>query len=132
MAESREENRDVTGQPSQDDTTIGALVNRLKESGESAFNKLSEQLLENATFMAAFRRAVEAKGQVDRTVSGTMDFINLPSKNDVGRVLEELESVGAQLARQQKAVAAIERSLVQLNAAVAQLVERVDRARGAE
>jgi hypothetical protein len=82
----------------EDDRSIGAFINRLKTSGESAFNKLSEQLLENPAFMSAFRRAVEAKGQVDKTVSGTMDFMNLPSKNDVQRVLEELTSVSAQLA----------------------------------
>lgn len=105
-----------------DDTSIGTLVTRLKESGESAFNRLSEQLLETPMFMAALRRAVEAKGQVDRTVSGTMDFVNLPSKNDVERVLEELSSVSAQLARQQKALAAIEQSLGQLQVAVARLI----------
>jgi hypothetical protein len=120
----------VTEQP-EDDRSIGAFINRLKTSGESAFNKLSEQLLENPAFMSAFRRAVEAKGQVDKTVSGTMDFMNLPSKNDVQRVLEELTSVSAQLARQQKAITAIERALVQLNAAVAQLVAREPPSSGA-
>jgi hypothetical protein len=117
----------VAQQPSQEDTTISALFNRLKESGESAFNKLSEQLLENPVFMSAFRRAVEAKGQVDRTVSGTMDFMNLPSKNDVQRVVEELQSLTAQVTRQQKVITSLEHSAVQLNAAVAQLLARLDR-----
>jgi hypothetical protein len=108
----------VAQQPSQEDTTISALFNRLKESGESAFNKLSEQLLENPVFMSAFRRAVEAKGQVDRTVSGTMDFMNLP---------EELQSLSAQVTRQQKVITSLEHSAVQLNAAVAQLLARLDR-----
>ena len=120
-------------QPSSaDDTSIGAFVGRLKESGESAFNKLSEQLLETPMFMSAFRRAAEAKGQVDRTVSGTMDFMNLPSKNDMQKLMDELGAVSTQLARQQKAIGSLERSLVQLNAAVAQLVARLDTPPGRE
>ena len=109
----------------QDDTTVGTLVNRLKESGETAFNKLSEQLLETPMFLSAFRRAIEAKGQVDKTVSGTMDFINLPSKNDVARVLEELEAISTQLARQQRVVANLEQALVQCNATMAQLLAKM-------
>jgi hypothetical protein len=122
----------VTAQTPSDDSTIGTLLNRLKDSGESAFNRLSEQLLETPMFMAAFRRAVEAKSQVDRTVSGTLDFVNLPSKNDVQRVLEELESLGAQVARQQKTLAALERGLAQVGAAVADLSARVGREPAAE
>lgn len=113
------------GPQSQDDTSITGLVSRLKESGETAFNKLSEQLLENPTFMAAFRRALEAKGQVDKTVSGTLDFINLPSKNDFARLLEEIESLSAQVGRQQRVITSLEQGFVQLNAAVAQLLARL-------
>jgi hypothetical protein len=98
----------------QDDRTISALLGRLKESGESAFNSLSAQLLENPTFLAALRRALEAKGQVDRTVSGTLDLVNLPSKNDVTRILEALESLGAQLARQQRSLAALEQAVARI------------------
>jgi uncharacterized membrane protein len=122
----------VTAQTPPDDTTIGALLNRLKDSGESAFNRLSEQLLETPMFMSAFRRAVEAKAQVDRTVSGTMDFVNLPSKNDVQRLLEELESLGAQVVRQQKTLASVERALAQVNATLAELAARLDRGTAAE
>jgi hypothetical protein len=110
-----------------DEKTIGAFVNRLRESGESAFNKLSEQLLENPMFMAAFRRAVEAKGQVDKTVSGTLDLMNLPSKNDVQRLEDELRAIATQLARQQRAIAGLERTLVQLNATVAEIAARSSR-----
>jgi hypothetical protein len=105
-----------------DETTIGTLVNRLKESGESAFNRLSEQLLETPMFMAALRRAVEAKSQVDKTVSTTMDFVNLPSKNDIDRLLEELGSLGAQVARQQKVLTSIEQGVAQLQVTVARLM----------
>jgi uncharacterized membrane protein len=122
----------MASQTPQDETPLGTLLNRLKDSGESAFNRLSEQLLETPMFMTAFRRAVEAKAQVDRTVSGTMDFVNLPSKNDVQRVLEELESLGAQVARQQKTLAAVEKGLAQVNAAVTDLAARFDRGPAAE
>jgi hypothetical protein len=115
----------VAEQSSREESTVGTLIARLKDSGESAFNKLSEQLLETPAFMAAFRRALEAKGQVDRTVSGTMDFVNLPSKNDVTRILEEIDSLSTQVTRHQKALTSIEQQLGLLNAAVAQLVSRV-------
>jgi hypothetical protein len=103
------------------ESLIGGFLSRLKESGEGAFNKLSEQLLENPVFLDALRRTLEAKGQVDRTISGTLDFVNLPSKNDFGRMLEELEDVSARIARQQKAIAQIEQDM----AVVKALVERL-------
>lgn len=110
--------------PPPDDVTIGSLLGRLRESGESAFNSLSEQLLENPTFMSAFRRAAEAKAEVDRTVSGTLDFMNVPSKNDVQRLLEELGALSGQVARQQKVLLAIERTLSSINTTLADLVAR--------
>ena len=70
---------------------ITTLMNHLKESGESAFNRLSEQLLDNPVFMNAMQRTLQAKTQVDKTVSGTLDFVNVVSKNDVQRILEEIE-----------------------------------------
>lgn len=100
----------------QEDTSIGALLNRLRESGEGTFNKLSEQLLENPAFLSAFRKAIEAKGQVDRTVSGAMDFINVPSKNDISRILEEVESIGLQLARQQRVLGELQKAIGTLTA----------------
>jgi hypothetical protein len=103
----------------QDDRTISALLGRLKESGESAFNSLSAQLLENPTFMAALRRALEAKGQVDRTVSGTLDLVNLPSKNDVARIVEALDAVSAQLARQQRTLAVLEQAVARIESLLA-------------
>lgn len=103
------------------ESLIGGFLGRLKESGEGAFNKLSEQLLENPVFLDALRRTLVAKGQVGRTISGTLDFVNLPSKNDFGRLLEELEAVSARIARQQKAIAQIEQDV----AVVKALVERL-------
>ena len=107
--------------PVVNDDLLLDCFNRLKESGESTFNRLSEQLLETPMFMSAFRRAVEAKGSVDRTVSGAMDFMNLPSKNDFERVLEEVNTIGAQLTRQQKTLAGIEQALAQIQTRLAQL-----------
>lgn len=102
-----------------DDRTISAFLGRLKESGESAFNSLSAQLLEHPAFMAALRRALEAKGEVDRTVSGALDLVNLPSKNDVERILATLESMTAQLARQQRSLAALEQAVARLETRLA-------------
>jgi hypothetical protein len=104
-----------------DESLIGAFLNRLKESGEGAFNRLSEQLLENPLFLDAMRHTLEAKGQMDRTISGTLDFVNLPSKNDIGRIVEELESLSAKIAKQQRSMAQIEQDM----AVVKALVERL-------
>lgn len=97
---------------------ITAFVNQLKESGETAFNRLSEQLLENPLFMKALARTVAAKGQVDRTVADTMDFVNVVSKNDVQRILEELETLSQKVGRTQRAVASMERLLEEMKTAV--------------
>lgn len=97
---------------------IAAFVNQLKESGETAFNRLSEQLLENPLFMKALQRTVEAKGQVDRTVAGTMDFVNVVSKNDVQRILDEIEELSNKVGRTQRAVASMERLLEEMKSAI--------------
>ncbi len=105
-----------------DESLIGGFLNRLKESGEGAFNKLSEQLLENPVFLDAMRRTLEAKGQVDRTISGTLDFVNLPSKNDLTRILDELESLSARVAKQQRSIAQIEQDMAVTKALVERLI----------
>ena len=100
---------------------ISNLMNQLKESDESAFNRLSEQLLENPLFMKALQRTIEAKTQVDKTVSGTLDFVNVVSKNDITRILEEIEGLSAKVGRTQRAVASIERLLEEMKATVDKL-----------
>jgi len=107
------------------DALIGGFMSQLMRSGEGAFNKLSEQLLENPLFLDAVRRTIEAKGRVDRTVSGTMDLVNLPSKNDVARIVEELESISAKLGKQQKAIAALEHDIKVMKALVETVATRV-------
>jgi hypothetical protein len=113
------------------DSLIGGFLSRLKESGEGAFNKLSEQLLENPVFLDAMRRTLEAKGQVDRTVSGTLDFVNLPSKNDFARVVEVLESLAGKVAAQQRALTQIEQDVVVVKSLVEGLVAARARGRSA-
>lgn len=97
---------------------ITIFVNQLKESGETAFNRLSEQLLENPVFMKALQRTAEAKSHVDKTVAGTMDFVNVVSKNDVQRILEEIEELSNKLGRTQRAVASMERLLEEMKTAL--------------
>jgi len=102
---------------------ITVLMNHLKESGESAFNRLSEQLLENPLFMTAMQRTLQAKSQVDKTVAGTFDFVNVVSKNDVQRILEEMEALSAKVGRTQRAVASMERLLEEMKAALDKLAQ---------
>jgi uncharacterized coiled-coil protein SlyX len=103
------------------DTLIGGFLSRLRDSGEGAFNRLSEQLLENPVFLDALRRTLEAKGQVDRTISGTLDLMQLPSKNDTQRVTEMLEEISTRVAKQQRMLTQIEQDV----AVVKALVERL-------
>ena len=101
-----------------DEKAIGSLLDRLKDSGEQALNNFSQRLLDNPTFLAALRRSIEAKERVGKTISGTMDFVNLPSKNDMVAIREGLERLEMRVAAQQRALAAIEQRLDELKATV--------------
>jgi len=81
---------------------ISGFLGKLKDSGEAAFEELSSQLMENPLFMKALKKGLETKGEIDNKVSGAMDFMNLPSKNDVARLLEEIERVRSRMAQQQR------------------------------
>lgn len=103
------------------DTLIGSFIDTLKASGEGAFNRLSDQLLQTPVFLSALQQSLAAKGHVDRTVSTTLDLVNLPSKNDVARVLEELEALSARVGRQQRSLATIEAQLSEIKGTLARL-----------
>jgi hypothetical protein len=90
---------------------ISGFLSKLKNSGEAAFDELSNQLMENKVFMSAMRKSLEAKDQVDRTVSGTMDFMNLPSKNDVDRLMEEIDGLRSRMVKQQRVLKKIDQRL---------------------
>ncbi len=106
-----------------DETTnenaVTTLLERLRNSGEQAINDLSQRLLENPTFLAALRRSIEAKDRVGRTISGTMDFVNVPSKNDVNAIMEAIEHLGIRVANQHRALTAIEQRLDEIKKALA-------------
>ena len=93
---------------------IRGLLSKLKSSGEAAFEELSNELMENELFLAAMKKSLEAKAHVDKTVSGTMDFMSLPSKNDVTKVLEEIEAIRSRLVKQQRILKNLEKSVGEL------------------
>ncbi len=101
------------------EATARSLLGRLRDSGEQALNELSQKLLENPTFLTALRRSVEAKESLGRTISGTMDFVNLPSKNDMAAIKEAVEHLGIRLARQERALAAIDKKLDEIKSLLA-------------
>jgi ribosomal 50S subunit-associated protein YjgA (DUF615 family) len=107
---------DETQNEAEAETAVRSLLGRLKDSGEQVFNELSQQLLENPTFLAALRRSIEAKERVGRTISGTMDFVNLPSKNDVAAVMDAIEHLSVRVAKQERTLAAIEQGLAEIKA----------------
>ena len=112
----------------ENDKAVSSLLGRLKGSGEQVLNELSQQLLENPTFLAALRRSIEAKERVGRTISGTMDFVNLPSKNDMSAILAAIEHLDLRVGQQQRSLAAIEQRLDEMKAAL----ETVVRAQGGQ
>jgi len=102
-------------EPKQEDPgPIQGFLDSLKKSGQAAFDELSAQLLENELFLAAMKKSLEAKGRVDKTIGETLDFMSLPSKNDVVKVLEEIEGLRSRLVRQQRALTSLEKSVQEL------------------
>ncbi len=110
---------DQTPNDAEAEKDVRSLLGRLKDSGEQVFNDLSQQLLENPMFLAALRRSVEAKQRVGRTISGTMDFVNLPSKNDVSALMEAIEHLSIRVAKQERTLTAIQQRLDEIKAAIA-------------
>lgn len=120
----------MSDEATNNETTVTSLLERLKNSGEQAINDLSQRLLENPTFLAALRRSIEAKDRVGRTISGTMDFVNLPSKNDVTAIMEAIEHLSIRVANQQRTLTAIEQRLEEMRKTLAALAQQ--RGGGAE
>ena len=121
MADETEKKAEQVVQPDvepESEPTVRSLFGRLKDSGEQVINDLSQQLLENPTFLAALRRSIEAKERVGRTISGTMDFVNLPSKNDMAAIMDAIEHLSVRVAKQERTLAAIEQRLAEMKAAL--------------
>lgn len=104
----------MTEPENEDPGPVRGFLASLKNAGQAAFDELSEQLLENELFLAAMKRSLEAKGRVDKTVGETLDFMSLPSKNDVARVLEEIEGIRSRLVKQQRALRNLEQGVQEL------------------
>jgi hypothetical protein len=93
---------------------ISGFLGQLKDSGEAAFEELSNQLMENPLFMKALKKSLEAKGEIDKRVSGAMDFMHLPSKNDVAKLLDEIERVRSRMAKQQRMLQKVESEMAEM------------------
>ena len=104
----------MTESKKEDAGPIGNFLASLKNSGQAAFDELSAQLLENELFLAGMKKSLEAKGRVDKTVGETLDFMSLPSKNDVARLLEEIEGIRSRLVKQQRALRNLEQGVQEL------------------
>ncbi len=93
-----------------DENLVGELIGKLRGAGEDTFNQLAGQLMQNETFLSVMQQSLEAKQQVDSAVSGTMDFVNLPSKNDIAAIVERLDALATRLARLEGKVDALAKS----------------------
>lgn len=90
-----------------DENLVSELVGKLRGAGEETFNQLAGQLMQNETFLSVMQQSLSAKQQVDSAVSGTMDFVNLPSKNDISAIVDRLDAISTRLARLESKVDAL-------------------------
>jgi hypothetical protein len=76
-------------------------VKRLYEFGEQQLGKLAAEMLSNPAvaeaLSAAFQKAFEAKGKVDRNMQTLLGLLNLPSKADLNRLATKLEAIQGSL-----------------------------------
>ena len=97
-----------------DESLVNDLIGKLRNAGEDTFNQLAGQLMQNETFLSVMQQSLAAKQQVDTAVSGTMDFVNLPSKNDIASLVERLDALATRTARIEGKVDALAESVAQL------------------
>jgi hypothetical protein len=78
-----------------------AVLSRLFELGEGTLGRLAEELLSNpriaAAFAEALKRAMEAKGTVDRNIQTVLGLLNVPSRHDVSKLATKLEAIQGNL-----------------------------------
>jgi hypothetical protein len=78
-----------------------AVLNRFFELGEGTLGRLAEELLSNpriaAAFAQALKRAMAAKGTVDRNIQTVLGLLNVPSRHDVSRLATKLEAIQGNL-----------------------------------
>jgi len=69
--------------------------------GEGTLGRLAEELLSNpriaAAFAQALKRAMEAKGTVDRNIQTVLGLLNVPSRHDVTKLATKLEAIQGNL-----------------------------------
>ena len=69
--------------------------------GEGTLGRLAEELLSNpriaAAFAQALKRAMEAKGTVDRNIQTVLGLLNVPSRHDVSKLATKLEAIQGNL-----------------------------------
>jgi hypothetical protein len=77
------------------------ILKRLYALGEEKLARFAEELLSNPhvadAFSAALRKAVEAKGRIDRNMQLVLGLLNLPSRADVTRILTKIEAIQGSL-----------------------------------
>ena len=77
------------------------IVKRLYEFGEERLARLAGELLSNPAVAeavaAAFQKAFETKGRVDRNLQSLLRLLNLPSRADVNRLLAKMEAIQGSL-----------------------------------
>jgi len=77
------------------------ILKRLYGLGEEKLGRFAEDLLANPrvtdAFSAAFRKALETKGRVDRNLQTILALLNLPSRADLNRLITKLEAIQGNL-----------------------------------
>jgi BMFP domain-containing protein YqiC len=75
-----------------------SIFDRLRERGEEVFTQLSGELMANPHFMRAMEGALRGKEFVDQAVARALKTMNVPTRGDLKKVLQRIETLEAEVA----------------------------------
>jgi len=79
-----------------------SIFDRLKERGEEVFTQVSGELMANQRFMKAMEGALKGKEFVDQAVGRALKTMNVPTRNDLRRMVARIEALEAEVAALKK------------------------------
>jgi hypothetical protein len=75
-----------------------SIFDRLRVRGEEVFTQLSGELMANPHFMRAMEGALRGKEFVDQAVARALKTMNVPTRGDLKKVLQRIETLEAEVA----------------------------------
>jgi hypothetical protein len=74
------------------------LFDSLRARGEEVFNRISQELLANPSFMRAMQAAWRGKEKLDQAVAQAVKGLNIPTRAEFNRAVQRIGELEAQLA----------------------------------